>query len=216
VAPSPRLDSSEQIRPGGTVEGWAAYLVGVDERDLLVIAGDSLSGDARIIALTPGARLEPDAAAAAVAPNNVGADPREPADVGDVAVSERWEVTVSELLRGALAWERILERYSGADPAPDGMEYVLAYVRVRYLGDGDAPELIAASFFSGLSGAEELDQPVVLEPEPELFAKLFPGGGAEGWVAVAVLEGDETARLAFRGISISTENRSAWHYFALP
>jgi hypothetical protein len=93
---------------------------------------------------------------------------------------------------------------------------VAAYVRLRNIADADASALAFDSLFTGASGEMEFGQPSIVEPEPELFAQLFPGGAAEGWVAVAVPAGDQTARLAFRGISISTENRSGWRYFALP
>ena len=97
-----------------------------------------------------------------------------------------------------------------------GTEYVAAYVRLRNIADADSSALAFDSLFTGASGEAEFEQPSVVEPEPQLFAQLFPGGVAEGWVVVAVPAGDETARLAFRGTSISTESRGGWRYFALP
>jgi hypothetical protein len=216
VAPSPRLDSSEQIVPGGSVEGWAAYMVGKDEPDLVVILGDSMSTEAQLLSLTPGARVEPDGDAPTVAPNNLGADPREPAALGETAINGRWAITVTELLTGDAAWERILENYSGSDPPADGTQYVMAYVQARLLGDDDEADLLASSFFVGVSGdGEEVDHPVVLVPDPELFAILYPGGSTEGWVIVSVPTADPDALLAFRGVGISTGDRDEWRYVAL-
>ena len=214
VAPSPRLDSSEQVVPGGSVEGWAAYMVGTDEDALVVIFGDLLGGGARMLSLTPGARLAPDSESPGVAPNNVGADPREPAGIGETAITEDWEIELAELVVGDAAWQRILENYSGSDPPAEGTQYLLARVHARYLGAGDEPQLIADSFFVGLSGELEIDQPVVLVPDHELFGVLYPGGNTEGWVVLSV-PNDDTALIAFRGVGISTGKRDGWRYFAL-
>ena len=216
VPPSPSFASSDQLPPGEAAEGWLAYLVGVEERNLLMVAGSLITGEARIMALTPDAAVAADPALAAIAPNAVGADPREPAEVGDLAITDDWEVSVEQVLRGDKAWQLIYEgnRYNKEPPA--GAEYVAAYVRLRNIADADAPALAFDSLFTGASAETEFEQVSIVEPEPELFAQLFPGGTAEGWVAVTVPKDDPEARLAFRGISISTGNRSGWRYFALP
>ena len=214
VAPSPRLNSSEQVVPGGSVEGWAAYMVGTDEEALVVIFGDLLGGGARMLSLTPGARLDPDSESPGVAPNNVGASSREPAGIGETAITEDWEIGLTELVVGDAAWQRILENYSGSDPPAEGTQYVLAHVFARYLGAGDEPQLIADSFFVGLGGELEIDQPVVLVPDNELFGILYPGGSTEGWVVLSV-PNDDTALIAFRGVGISTGKRDGWRYFAV-
>ena len=214
VAPSPRLDSSEQVVPGGSVEGWAAYMVGTDEDALVVIFGDLLGGGARMLSLTPGARLDPDSESPGVAPNNVGASSREPAAIGETAITEDWQIGLTELVVGDAAWQRILQNYSGSDPPAEGTQYVLAHVFARYLGAGDEPQLLADSFFVGLSGELEIDQPVVLVPDHELFGILYPGGSTEGWVVLSVPD-DDTALIAFRGVGISTGKRDGWRYFAV-
>src|SRR5690606_5801800 len=55
VPPSPSFASSDQLPPGEAAEGWLAYLVGVEERNLLMVAGSLITGEARIMALTPDA-----------------------------------------------------------------------------------------------------------------------------------------------------------------
>ena len=167
-----------------------------------------------MLSLTPGARLDPDDAAPDVAPNNVGASSREPAGIGETAITEDWEIELTELVVGDAAWQRILENYSGSDPPAEGTQYVLARVRARYLGAGDEPQLIADSFFVGLGGELEIDQPVVLVPDNELFGILYPGGRTEGWVALSI-PNDDTALIAFRGVGISTGKRDGWRYFAV-
>jgi hypothetical protein len=215
VAPSPRLDSTEQIPPGGVVEGWAAYMVGREELDLVVVAGDLLADDARLMSLTPGARLEPDVDALGVAPNRVGEDIREPAGVGETAITEDWAITITELFVGDDAWQRIREYHRSSEPPQAGMQYVLFFVEARFLGSDDVPDLIADNHFIGMAGDQEVEQPVILVPDNELFGVLYPGGRAEGWVAV-MLPADETARIAFRAAGISFGNRDGWRYFILP
>jgi serine/threonine protein kinase len=217
VAPSPTLSSSDAVAPGASIEGWVPYLVGAEEQNLLLVAGSLITGEARIMALTPGAAVRPDSALADLAPNNAGADPREPADLDELVITDDWEVRVSQLLRGEAAWERIYEGNRYNSEPEEGMEYVLAYVHLRNIADDDASALAYHSLFTASSGGGEIKQPSIVEPEPELFAELFPGGSGEGWVAVQVPIGDSDARLTFRNNSLFfTPDDLNTRYFALP
>jgi hypothetical protein len=107
--------------------------------------------------------------------------------VGETVVSPAWQITVLEVVRGAEAAQRITEANQFNDPAPEGQEYLLARVRVQYLGDAapDATVMVDQSSFKITGSANVVyDRPSIVAPRPALDASLFPGGQVEGWVVV--------------------------------
>lgn len=58
-------------------------------------------------------------------------------------------------------------------------------------GTGDAAESIDGYSFKTTGSANVLhDVPSVVDPEPALDARLFPGGEAEGWIVVQAAVGE--------------------------
>lgn len=118
-------------------------------------------------------------------------------------VSEGWEVTVLEVLRGAEAAQRITEANQFNDPAPEGQEYIMARIRARYLGgdDQDSAANIDQNAFKVTGAANVIyDRPSVVAPEPTLDAYLFPGGQVEGWVVVQAPAGEAGLTLIYEPI----------------
>jgi len=147
------------------------------------------------LALTPGARFAIDPELAGRAPTRLGADPREPAALGQTLVTEDWELEALEVRRGAEAWDMLLAANAFNDPPPDGLEYLLVRVRVRALhADDEAVYLGGSAYFRARADdGRVFDPPAVVVPEPGLDARLFPGGSHTGWVA---LQGPVDTRLS--------------------
>lgn len=217
VAPEPRFDQSGKVPLGHVIAGWAAYMVGQEEEDLLLAVGSLIGNEPSFVALTPDVSLRPDPDLDALRPDQVGQDWREPVGVGQEVVTDDWVVTVEEVLRGEEAWTRIVAHNQFNDPPPEGLEYALAFVRMRHIGDGDVPYLASDAFFIGTEGAEAVEQPSVVDPEPNLHAILFPGGASVGWVVVTVAEGSVDARMAFKhSVGSFLPDDFNTRYFELP
>ncbi len=192
-----------QLFPGGTASGQLAFEVPLGETNLLAYVAESLSFDnnARFVAVEDGARVEVDPALDSIASNDVGKTRNAPARPGETAIAEDWEVTVLESLRGTEAASRVAEANMFNDPAPAGQEYVLARLRVRYIGadEPDAYQNVSSSFVR-LTGEQNVvyDSPFAVAPSPTLDANLFPGGETEGWVALSAAEGEGGLVLIFK------------------
>ena len=197
--PEPELDA--ELYAGGDTEGWAAFVVGEDETDLILIVDELANWDDdrfRFIALEKGASIEVDPALEDIEATKDGLTRARPVPLGETAVTEDWEVTVLESLRGEDAWDAIQEANRFNDPPDEGMEYVLLRARVRYIGSEDEDEPASESLFRA-TGSEHIlyDSPWVTDPEPELDADLYPGGVAEGWVTEQVAVDEEDLLVRF-------------------
>lgn len=199
-------DLEGELFPEGSAEGQIAFLVPADEGNLMFFVAESLSFDLdarRFVAIDEGASITADPALAEIAPAEDGSRRAAPAPLGATVVSEAWEVTVLEVLRGADAAQRITEANQFNDPAPEGQEYIVARIRARYLG-GDDPDTAANIDQNALkvTGAANViyDRPSVVAPEPTLDAYLFPGGQVEGWVVVQAPAGEAGLTLVYEPI----------------
>lgn len=224
VPPEPALET--ELSGGRQSMGWDAFLVAVGEADLLLEV-DELTGPYEgppvYIALEQGAAISADPSLESIDPNNAGRDHREPAAIGEMAVSEDWEITVQRVLRGAPALDALRKAYELVKEPPPGHEYALAYVAVRYIGDGGlGPETESVGHNNFRSTAvtvadpeaEQIDPPAVyILPAPELDANLYPGGRAEGWVVIELpVDNPQMAMVFTTG---SDSNHLNTRYFAL-
>ena len=124
-------------------------------------------------------------------PGRVGSGRSNPVPLGEVGQTDEWEVQVLEVLRGDLAWERILGANQFNDPAPEGYEYVLINVRVKYIGDEIEAQRVDSSWFRSTGDARVKHSRVyVVEPEPVLDVELFAGAEASGWTTVLARQGE--------------------------
>jgi len=211
VVPPRQLEG--ELFPGGSVEGQIAFLVPVDEGNLMFYVAEFLSFDRngrRFVAIDEGAVVRPDSVLATLTPTDTGASRANPAPLGVTTISENWEITVLEALRGIEAARRVAEANMFNEPAPEGEEYLLARVRARYLGrdDPDVMAQISQSDFRATGAANVVyERPLVVAPEPRLDAYLFPGGQVEGWLVVQVPADETGLTLVFQpGFALSDKN----------
>lgn len=192
-----------ELFPEGSAEGQIAFLVPANEGNLIFFVAESLSFDLdarRFVAIDEGAAVVPDPALAGVEPTEQGSTRAEPASLGATVVSEAWEVTVLEVLRGAEAAQRVAEANQFNDVAPEGQEYLVVRISARYLGgdDPDAAASIDQNAFKVTGAANVIyDRPSVVAPAPILDATLFPGGALEGWAVVQAPAGEAGLTLVF-------------------
>jgi hypothetical protein len=198
------------------------YLAKAGEANLLLQL-EQLGGpsDERpvFVAIDAGAALAVDRTLGAIKAAPLGADPREPAAIGEMVTTEDFQVTLREVLRGDAAYQRLLEANRYNDPPGEGAEYLLALVEVRSIATKDETVLVSDSDFYSVRGdADNVEGSAmryasVVEPEPALSFYLYPGGSAGGWVAVEVPKGAPNVRLVF-GPGFSSDDLNT-RYFAI-
>lgn len=210
VAPDPALDA--QLFRGETAEGWAVYLVGQEERNLILVMDELADYDAdqrRFIALDPGASLTVPSELAYIEPTILGTSREAPAPFGETVTAEDWQIQVLETIRGEAAWLMAQQANQFNKPPEEGMAYVIVKIYVRYIGTRDEPAFIRDSYFETTGSANVVyDTPTVVDPAPQLDAALYPGGAFEGWVTLQVAQ-DETDIVAIfePWLSLSDINR---------
>jgi len=121
------------------------------------------------------------------------------------------EIHVREVIRGTRAFE-MLKDVSQWNPEPgEGMEYVLALVRVRYVkGPDSSSDYVNHDLFRTLAGdGLSYRTPYFLSPmQPFLSALVFPGATIEGWTTWQVSISDPEPLLVF-GLDLP-ERGLAW------
>jgi len=199
VLPTPAL--SAQLYTGGDTEGWAAFIVGVGETQLILIVNEWLNSDEskkRFIALEDGASLSVDPTLGNIAATTIGTNRTTPAPLLQKVITNDWEITVLRSVRGAAAWQQIIAANQFNDPAATGREYILATVRARYIGTTDKSAIIDNYDFKTTGSANVIySLPGVVVPDPELSASLYPGGEYEGLVATQAAQGETGVMLIF-------------------
>ncbi|KAA3665389.1 MAG: hypothetical protein DWQ04_00850 [Chloroflexi bacterium] len=211
VSPDPML---ETYLPGGAEsEGWEAYLIQIGEENLIVMVDDvsNYEEPEQYIALAEGNRVTVNEELLnSITPTLVGTDPSEPAPVGLVITTEDWQLSILELYSGEGAWNRIIEANQFNDPPQEGLVYILVKMRLRYIGLEESGELVHlhSDLFTLIDNdGNRYDVPSIVEPEPELDGRLFPGGTLEGWM---VLQAPESiipeSRLLFKPRTNSVDN----------
>jgi len=196
--PEPELDA--ELLPGGSTEGWLSFSVWEGEKDLILVYDEAWEWDDEPVyfALEEGAAvpmpdgLLPDGDAM------VGLSRAEPAEVGTMIFEAPWEFQVREVIRGDDAYDMLLEANEFNEPPPEGLEYMLLRVHVRNLDTQEEAQEIDGSMFHVTGDNNVLYRyPYVVEPEPELEARLYPGGEWIGWLAFEIGLGEKNPILAF-------------------
>lgn len=191
VDPEPTLDVD--LYPGGQYEGWTVMAARVGEEQLMVrfepffeFSDDNI----RYLALTEAASLTVPLDLAEIEPNGRGEDRASPAPLGETVITDDWEITALEVIRGDEALVRVQEANQFNEPPEPGTEYIAVRVKVRNISQTDEPERISDSSFSLVDESNvEYDLPSIVEPEPALDISLYPGGEYEGWVVLQSSEG---------------------------
>jgi hypothetical protein len=170
VEPEPRL--SARLFTGGETEGWAAYLVGQGETNLILVVNETLNFDAdaiRYIALDEGASISISPDLASIKPTDLGKERSNPTPRTEKVITEDWELSVIEVVRGDGAWAMIQQANQYNDPPADGMEYVAVKIHVRYIGTIEKAENIDWLCFNSTGSASVLyDHPSVISPDPRI------------------------------------------------
>ncbi len=198
VPPEPQLDA--ELFPGGETEGWIVYAIGSGE-DHLIAEFDQLSNSTDqpiFIALQPGAALGVDPALTDIAPTDRGRTHEQPAQLGDTLITDDWQVTILEAIRGSKAYEMAKAANQFNDPPATGLEYLAVRARVKNLNPQDRFNMIDSGSFKTIGDRNVLyNAPAVVDPEPALQAYLYPGGEAEGWVILLIGQGEDHAQVVF-------------------
>lgn len=185
-----------ELFPTGTATGQQVLEVPSGEGNLMLMVSALFSFDepVRFVAVDENARMTPDPALNTRAPTELGTSRDSAATPGETVITDDWEVTLLELKRGEEAAALLNEANQFNDPTETGTEYVLVRVRVLSIGSSepDAVENVGSGWLK-LTGANNVvyEVPSVVAPEPRLDALLFPGGEAEGWVALSAAQGEE-------------------------
>lgn len=199
VKPEPELDAT--LFSGGETEGWSAYLVAQGEGNLILVFDESWSFDEnskRYIALDPGASVNIPSDLNAIAVSDGGKHRNSPVPFKEKLVTEDWEMSILEVVRGDAAWNLVLEGNRYNDPPTEGYEYIAVKLHVRNIGTVDDSSSIDGYSYNITGSANILhDLPSVVEPEPALDIELYPGGEHEGWVVFQSIIGETNLMLAF-------------------
>lgn len=127
-----------------------------------------------------------------------------PASIG-TPLFARWnsyqaKITLVDIIRGEQAWQIIQEANMFNDPPRSGHEYILAKIKFEYL-EGPDPNTqyhISGYDFTAVSEAgRDYEYCSVVEPEPDLDYRLYPGASCEGWAAYQVEVIDDKPLLTF-------------------
>lgn len=199
VVPEPELNA--ELFAGGEAEGWVGLMAGQDEEQLMLVVDELLNFDDeryRYVALDDAASIPVDSALFDLAPTEAGNSRANPISPGSAAMTDDWEITVTEFMRGDEAWAAVQSVNQFNEPPPEGMEYVAVKLLVRNVGIVDRPRNIDGSHFE-LTGEQNVlyDWPSIVDPEPALDSYLFPGGQYEGWTVMMARAGEEQLMVRF-------------------
>jgi hypothetical protein len=199
VEPDPQLEAS--LFSGGETEGWAAYLVAQGEGNLMLVVDESFNFDSdarRYIAIDDGASLGIPSDLASIKPTDAGKDRNAPAPRTEKTITDDWELSIIDVIRGDGAWKMAQEANQFNEPPQDGFEYVAVKIHVRHIGTEDKPATMDGTFFKSTGSAGVLyDAPTVVDPSPQLDISLYPGGEYEGWIVVQASVGETNMALVF-------------------
>jgi hypothetical protein len=168
----------------------------------------------RYLALEEGASLAIPAEFAQIPPNDVGRGRGNPAAFGETAVTDNWEITVLETVRGDAAEAMVQEADEYYEPPEEGFEYVLARVRARNIGTEDYADWVDSSNFGIIGDSHVVHKsPWLVVPEPDLDYHTYPGADVEGWVSLQAAEGEGNLILVLSDLGDYDDDR--FRYMAL-
>ncbi len=96
-----------------------------------------------------------------------------------------WRITVAEVRTSAEAAAQVQEANPNNASAPDGLEYLTAWMKAQSMSD--RPLAINLSDFAATGADGVLRRPPTIDmPEPALQGVVEPGGSLEGWIPFLV------------------------------
>ena len=199
VNPDPELDA--ELYSGGEAEGWLAFVVDKGEGNLILVFDEGINFDPdtrRYIALDDGASIQIPSDLANIEPTDAGKDRNASAPMTEKIITDDWEINIIDVIRGEEAWQMVLEANQFNDPPQDGFEYMVVKVHVHNISTDENPLSMDGMFFKSTGSAGALyDSPILVDPEPQLGASLYPGGETEGWVILQAKIGETDMKLVF-------------------
>lgn len=199
VEPDPALDI--YLYPGGEYEGWVVFQSIIGETNLMLAFEESWSFDddeIRYLAIDEGASLEVPTDLINIASTDIGKERSTPALMSEKVITDNWEISIVEVIRGAEAWNMALTANQYNDPPEDGFEYVAVKVHVHNIGTEDVAQNINDSDFNTTGSNGVLHEvPSVVDPDPALDITLYPDGEYEGWMILKVAVGETELKLVF-------------------
>ena len=170
----------------GETDGWVPFLIKKGEGNLFLIVDelmDFAEDQTRYIAIEEDAYIEIPSELEEIMSTDLGKDRNNPVPFGEMAITNNWEITFLDIIKGEEAWELIETANQFNNPPKEGMEYILVKVKVRNIATVDEVSYIERHSFKSIGSTNVLHEFIsVVVPEPELRAPLFPGGKYEGWV----------------------------------
>lgn len=108
-------------------------------------------------------------------------------------------MTVTEVIRGADAWTKILNANQFNSPAPEGYEYVLVKIKATVVSNEKDGSIDFGDFYFSAFSADntEYKRASVVEPEPQFSGSVYAGGTLEGYLAFAVKTTDASPKISF-------------------
>jgi hypothetical protein len=196
--PDPELDA--ELLPGGSTEGWLSFTFWEGEENLILVYDEAWEWDDKPIyfALEEGAAVPLPDDLSSDGDTTAGISRADPAEFGTVILEAPWEFQVLEVIRGDEAYDMIMEANEFNDPPGEGLEYILLRVYVRNLEATEEASEIEGSMFHVTGDNNILYRyPYVVEPEPEMEARLYPGGEWAGWLVYEIGIGEGNPLLVF-------------------
>ena len=187
------------------LELWLDALVPQDEGNLILFWDPSSieEGSRHFLALEEGASLPLPGELAGIAPSDQGIDPTDPVPFGTTAVTDDWQITVLEVLRGDEALNLLLQANDQNQGADEGMDLIMVKVRLSHSGDEDEVQWISNSQLVAAHDGERIYEGPryylwhAYDP-PWMQIGFLPGGQHEGWMALQAPAGEAGAMLRFQ------------------
>ncbi len=201
TVPDPALDNVLQV--GEETQGWAAFVVGKNEHNL-ILAVDEIANDSpdriRYIAIEGGASISMPDNLADIQATDIGTMPSQPAPRSVKVITNEWEVSILDVIKGKTALDMVMANAYNLPP-DNGMTYIVVKVYVRYRGTVDRPVGIDNYYFTTTDSSGILyDFTTVFSPAPAIDAALFPGADYSGYVVVQSSVSSRNLTLVFQAV----------------
>jgi hypothetical protein len=214
TVPDPPLDNV--LQAGEEAQGWASFLVGKNEHDLILVVDEIANPSEdriRYIAVEGGASISIPTNLANIHVTDIGTTSSQPAPSSVTVVTNQWEVSVIQVIKGKNAIDMVMAK-EGNLPPDTGMTYIVVKVYVRYRSTVDRPVGIDNYFFTDIDGAGTMyDFATVFSPDPALDVALFPGADYAGYVVVQSSVTSSNLVLVFQ--SIGDDSGESLRYISL-
>jgi hypothetical protein len=203
--------------------GWVDAVIPVEEENLMMVY-DKYEGEEEVRAtlyfeLEPGASIAIPKEFAKIKATDLGLTSASPIPLGEMGVSEDWQVQILEVVSGEEALQIIkTESFDGPEA---GMDYVLLRLKLKYISTDDLPANLGSMEFPTLdANGNEIYRSDVYPTQPSsrpwLDGTIFPGAEVEGWVSLKYTAGATGRQMLLISDPYSSPNRNSnQRYFSL-